>query len=67
MEAFALRQPRRFAARASLVAIVAVAVALAAFGAALIPGTLGADAREAGLGRRALAQGGLHDRRSRRR
>ena len=43
MEAFALRQPRRFAARASLVAIVAVAVALAAFGAALIPGTLGAD------------------------
>jgi len=43
MEAFALRQPRRLAARASLVAIVAVAVALAAFGAALIPGTLGAD------------------------
>ena len=43
MEAFALRQPRRLAARASLVAIVAVAVALAALGAALIPGTLGAD------------------------
>jgi hypothetical protein len=43
MEASALGQPRRFAARASLFAIVGVAVALAASGAALIPGTLGAD------------------------
>lgn len=43
MEALALRQPRRVAARATLVAIVAVAVAVAAYGALLIPGTLGAE------------------------
>jgi hypothetical protein len=42
MHALALIQPRRLA-RASVVAIVAVAVALAAYGAALIPGTLGSE------------------------
>lgn len=43
MSAFALGQPRRAAARASLVVIVAAAVALAAYGASLIPQTLGAE------------------------
>jgi hypothetical protein len=41
MHALALTHPRRFAARAILVTIVAAAVAAAAYGAALIPGTLG--------------------------
>ena len=43
MHALALRQPRRLAARASVIAIIAVAVALAGYGASLIPGTLGSE------------------------
>jgi hypothetical protein len=43
MSAFAIGHPRRALARATLVAIVAAAVALAAYGASLIPGTLGAE------------------------
>jgi hypothetical protein len=43
MDAFAIAQPRRLAARASLIAIVVLAVALAAYGASLIPGTLGSE------------------------
>ncbi|MDX6618290.1 MAG: hypothetical protein QOK36_676 [Gaiellales bacterium] len=43
MDALALRQPRRFAARASLVAVVSVAVAVATYGAWLIPGMLGSE------------------------
>jgi hypothetical protein len=43
MDALALRQPGRLAARASLVAVVSVAVAVAAYGAWLIPGTLGTE------------------------
>jgi hypothetical protein len=43
MQALALKQPRRFAARATLIALVATAVAIAAYGAALIPGTLGTE------------------------
>jgi hypothetical protein len=55
MDAHAFRQPRRLAPRASLLAIVAVAVALAAYGAALIPGTLGSGrVQPASIG--ALAQ-----------
>ena len=43
MEALALKQPRRFAARTTLIAVVATAVAVAAYGASLIPGTLGTE------------------------
>ena len=43
MEALALKQPRRFAARATMIAVVATAVAVAAYGASLIPGTLGTE------------------------
>ncbi len=43
MDALALNQPRRLAARASLVAIIALALALAVYGASLIPGTLGSE------------------------
>ena len=51
MDALALRQPHRVAARASLVAVVSVAVAVAAYGAWLIPGTLGTErAQPATLG-----------------
>jgi hypothetical protein len=39
----ALMQSRRFAARTILVAVVAIAVAVAAYGASLIPRTLGAE------------------------
>ena len=42
MHALALIQPRRLA-RAAVVTIIAMAVALAAYGAALIPGTLGSE------------------------
>jgi hypothetical protein len=42
MEALALTHPRRFLARAVLLTIVAAAIAAAGYGAALIPGTLGA-------------------------
>ena len=42
MEALALRQPC-LAARATLLAIVVLAIAVAAYGASLIPGTLGAE------------------------
>jgi hypothetical protein len=51
MEAHALTQPRRFAARTTLIAIVAVAAALAAYGASLVPGTLGtAQTKPSSLG-----------------
>ena len=43
MEALALKQPRRFAARTTLIAVVATTVAVAAYGASLIPGTLGTE------------------------
>jgi hypothetical protein len=43
MQALALKQPRRFAARATLIAVVATTVAIAAYGAALIPGTFGTE------------------------
>jgi hypothetical protein len=43
MSAFAIGQPRRAVARGALVAIVAAAVAIAAYGASLIPGTLGTE------------------------
>jgi hypothetical protein len=41
MHVFALTQPRRFAARAIVLLMVAAAVAVAAYGASLIPGALG--------------------------
>jgi hypothetical protein len=47
MEAFALTHPRRFVARAILLTIVAAAIAVAAYGATLIPGTLGAQRTQA--------------------
>lgn len=43
MEALALKQPRRSAARTTLIAIVAIAIAVAAYGASLIPGALGTE------------------------
>jgi hypothetical protein len=43
MHALVLRQPRRFAALASLLTIVTVSAAVAAYGAWLIPGTFGAE------------------------
>jgi hypothetical protein len=43
MEALALKQPRRFAARTTLIVVVATAVAVAVYGASLIPGTLGTE------------------------
>jgi hypothetical protein len=43
MQALALTHPRRLVARALLLTIVAVAVAAAAYGATLIPGTMGAQ------------------------
>jgi hypothetical protein len=51
MDALALRQPRRRATRASLLAIIAVAVALAAYGATLIPRTFDSErAQPASIG-----------------
>jgi hypothetical protein len=47
MEALALRQPRRLAARATLLALVAFAVAVAAYGASLIPGTFNTERTQA--------------------
>lgn len=43
MSAFAIGHPRRAIARATLVAMVAAAVALAAYGGSLIPGALGSE------------------------
>jgi hypothetical protein len=51
MHALALIQPRRLAARASALAVIAIALALAAYGASLVPGTLGSErAAPASLG-----------------
>jgi hypothetical protein len=43
VHALALTQPRRLVARASVVAIIALSLAFAAYGASLIPGTLGTE------------------------